>query len=68
VDNAHLRYRPYMLGYNNMADIAKLCGYRIYPRHFVTVRKISRKLKITEAEVVRRAIEYYAEENHQPLK
>jgi len=40
-------------------DIAKLCGYRIYPQHFTKIRQLSRRQKITEAEALRRMIEAY---------
>jgi hypothetical protein len=33
------------------------CGARIYPKHVQIIRRAAKRLKISEAEVVRRAID-----------
>ena len=36
------------------------CGARVYPKHAQIIRRVAKRLKLSEAEVVRRAIEALA--------
>jgi hypothetical protein len=42
-------------------EIAKPCGYRLYPEQFNKIKKVSRKNKTTEAEALRRIIDAFKE-------